>query len=221
MKHISDLHYKSRKLNGNYVYDKAIILTGIELQCKGTLIQKIKIPVNTTIEKHYHKYVRELFYIVEGKGNIIINDNKIKAKKDVMIFVEPKDWHSIETKNKSLTILIFKTNVVEGDIHYDNKYKRISIDYDDTLVEGMKSTKGKALKGAVEFTNKLKKDGWEIIISTCRPDWQVVEIRENLEKQGFKFDMILPYTKPKAKYYIDDRAIKFNGNFDKIYKELK
>ena len=101
-------------------------------------------------------------------------------------------------------------------------YKRISLDYDGTLVEDVSpNTDGKATEGAREFTEKLREEGWEILISTCRPDWQRRELEHNLRSQGIVFDYIFYYQKPGVTVYVDDKAMRFENNWLEIYEKIK
>lgn len=98
------------------------------------------------------------------------------------------------------------------------KYKNVAIDYDGTLVENVHPlTNGKAKKGASEITNKLKDEGWEIIIFTCRPNYMRIEMEENLRSQNICFDYIAFFTKPIASLYIDDKGMRFENNWEEIY----
>ena len=93
------------------------------------------------------------------------------------------------------------------------KYKTIAIDYDGTLVEDMSPrTDAPIIKGADKVTQQLKKDGWEIIIYTCKPNTMRLAIEENLRKQGVVFDYISFFGKPIASLYIDDKGFRFNNN---------
>jgi len=101
-------------------------------------------------------------------------------------------------------------------------YKRIALDYDGTLVEDVSpDTDGKATEGAREFTEKLRNEGWEILISTCRPDWQRRELEHNLRSQGIIFDYIFYYQKPGVTVYVDDKAMRFENNWLEIYEKIK
>ena len=101
-------------------------------------------------------------------------------------------------------------------------YKRIALDYDGTLVEDVSpDTDGKATEGAREFTEKLREEGWEILISTCRPDWQRRELEHNLRSQGIVFDYIFYYQKPGVTVYVDDKGMRFENNWGEIYEKIK
>ena len=104
----------------------------------------------------------------------------------------------------------------------DGMHKRIALDYDGTLVEDVHPrTDGKATKGAKEFTEKIKREGWEILITTCRPDWERKELESNLRKQGIAFDYIFFYQKPGVSFFVDDKAVRFEGDWNDIYSFIK
>ena len=74
--------------------------------------------------------------------------------------------------------------------------------------------------GAKEFLEKLhKKDKYELVLFTTR-DLQLVKqwlIKEKINKY---FKEITNIKKP-AHIYIDDRALKFDGNYDKTPDEIE
>lgn len=82
---------------------------------------------------------------------------------------------------------------------------KLFIDYDHTLVSD-----DKVLEGAKEALEKFKKDGWEIVIYSCRAQEAsgVPDLKALLEKFDLPFDDIF-VGKPFAQYYIDDHALQF------------
>ena len=102
------------------------------------------------------------------------------------------------------------------------KYKTVAIDYDGTLVEDIHpATNGSAMFGAPTVTHLLRRDGWEILIFTCRPSHQRKEIEENLKMRGIVFDHISFYGKPVASLYIDDKGFRFEGDWLSTYEWIK
>lgn len=83
---------------------------------------------------------------------------------------------------------------------------RIAIDFDNTLVE-----LDTALYGAKDAINILREQGHEIIIHSCnRVDW----IEQVLRDCDIRYDSIWDKKgKPVCHYYIDDRGIRFEGDW--------
>jgi hypothetical protein len=75
--------------------------------------------------------------------------------------------------------------------------------------------------------NELKERGYEIVIFSARtgkskPDWKEQErmVREWLIKYDIPFDMITSEKLP-AEFYIDDRAVRFEGNWAATLQVIK
>ncbi|ADC64719.1 Haloacid dehalogenase domain protein hydrolase type 3 [Ferroglobus placidus DSM 10642] len=110
------------------------------------------------------------------------------------------------------------------------KPKTIAIDLDGTILEydGWKghSHFGKPLPGAREALQKLKEEGFVIIIWTTRGDRE--KVARYLKEQGIPFDYINenPYQPPDssnkiyADYYVDDRAVEFKGDWQEVLKKV-
>ena len=115
--------------------------------------------------------------------------------------------------------------------------KVICIDLDGTIIHYYKGkwdkTKfGKPVQGVKKFLLELMKDGWWIIIYTCRNDRN--KIGETLLYYGIKKGVhysainrrknVLEGTykgKCGADIYLDDRGLCFTGNWKKTYKQIK
>lgn len=99
--------------------------------------------------------------------------------------------------------------------------KAVVIDFDNTLVRS--GPHGlEPVPGAAEALSRMKRRGIEIIISTCRItiaaqngsiEDELRFIESTLQDFSIPFDRIDLGNKPVATYYIDDRAIEFNGNW--------
>ncbi|HLC54296.1 MAG TPA: hypothetical protein VJK07_01570 [Candidatus Nanoarchaeia archaeon] len=98
----------------------------------------------------------------------------------------------------------------------------ICIDFDGVLAEydGYKGedTLGKPLKGAREFLKKLNGVNLRWVVFTTRP-------RDKIINWFKEHNLPMPEEVTNLKFpspvYIDDRAIKFDGNFDKLIKDMK
>jgi len=102
-----------------------------------------------------------------------------------------------------------------------NKEKIVSVDFDGVLsqYDGWKSEDitGEPIKGAKEFILNLIKSGYKPVVYTTRKpklisDW--------LKEFGFP-DIEVTNIKYPSLVYIDDRCVKFNGDFSKLIDDLK
>ena len=99
---------------------------------------------------------------------------------------------------------------------------KVAVDFDGTLTaydnhDALPSPP--PLDGAREFLEKLQDAGKHVIVFTHRPVDQVVEwLRDN----GM-FDLVLggvTNIKPEASAYLDDRAVRFDGDFEQAFKDV-
>lgn len=111
-------------------------------------------------------------------------------------------------------------------------FKVIAIDLDGVLAHFELGWKGGAfidrpLVGAAEFTEKLRLNGWKIIIFTTRFRTDVVE--KWLLEHGIAFDTINKNIydiaeesdKVVADVYLDDRAVKFTGDYMAAFYDVE
>jgi hypothetical protein len=110
--------------------------------------------------------------------------------------------------------------------------KTIAIDFDG-VINAYSGFKGKGVfenpvQGAKDFINRLRSEGWSIIIHTTRSEEKDIENYLNLN--GIEFDYInfnpdsIKYDcstkKPLADVYLDDRGIRFNGDWVEAYEKI-
>ena len=106
----------------------------------------------------------------------------------------------------------------------------IAIDFDGTIVKDQFPAIGEMVEGAKEAINQLKKDGYYIIIWTCRSHVRLLEALEWLAKQGIHYDKInescpanvekysgIDTRKIYADIYIDDKMLVKLPTWDEIY----
>ena len=98
----------------------------------------------------------------------------------------------------------------------------IAIDLDGTIAEWAedKSVLGPPASGAKEFLDQLHELGYEIVIHTCRinyegePEEWIDKISSWLEENEIPYDRIwTDKGKPIAVAYIDDRGLAMNTDF--------
>lgn len=116
---------------------------------------------------------------------------------------------------------------------FEHEKKNIAVDFDGVVHEfkgwGDGTCYGEPLPGALEAIEKLSKF-YNVIIFTAkvRPDRPLVQgktgqtlVVEWLEKYDvLKYIQEVTHEKPRAKYYIDDKAIKFDNNWKDILAEV-
>lgn len=98
----------------------------------------------------------------------------------------------------------------------------ICIDFDGVIAEydGWKGEDnfGKPLKGAKEFLEKLNKVGLRWVVFTARPHNKIADW---FKKHKLPMPEKITNIKIKSPVYIDDRVLKFDGDFTKLVKDLK
>jgi len=102
------LHLKSIKttLAHGEIKRKALVKVG-ELKSKVQTVNYAWLEPNQSFSPHKHDDCEELYFFLEGKGKMIINDKIFEVKKNDFIVVEIGEWHSL--KNTSSEKLIFFT----------------------------------------------------------------------------------------------------------------
>ena len=105
------------------------------------------------------------------------------------------------------------------------KKKVICIDFDGCIAQYVGDNAkdgeyGDVVHGASNATKVLKEEGYTIIIFTCRKDSK--SLRKYLEENEISYDYINENPdqpdgtnkgKPMADLYVDDRAVRFNGEW--------
>lgn len=99
----------------------------------------------------------------------------------------------------------------------------VCVDYDDTIAVRVFGTVVPAL-GVADGLARLKANGYKIIIHSSRawesfPDRKerVSEMKKNLDAWQIPYDEIyVGVGKPVAAAYVDDKAVRFDNNWDAI-----
>ena len=120
----------------------------------------------------------------------------------------------------------------------DKIFKRVMIDFDKTIYSSSSGFNSGALNdkpfsGAKESIDKLKNDGYEIVIFTTRAsvenaktyaydlEDEIQNVRNYLINNGIYFDRITG-DKIAADFYIDDKAVHIkNGNWKDVISQIK
>ena len=64
-----------------------------------------QIPVGIGIPIHRHLDKDEAFYIIEGSGNLILDDVRLPIGKGASIFIPKNSWHGFENASHELLLL--------------------------------------------------------------------------------------------------------------------
>jgi hypothetical protein len=74
--------------------------------------------------------------------------------------------------------------------------------------------------GAADALSEIRRAGWFVVIYTARHfnHWRITT--EWLVTNGFEYDQLV-FGKPPARYYIDDRAIRFDGDWSAVTSRLR
>lgn len=97
----------------------------------------------------------------------------------------------------------------------------IAIDFDETIVDNSKKTDGyypDPFPNAKERIADLRSKGHKIMIFSCNNKSWIEKVLTHYE---IKVDYIWDQPKPVYDWLIDDRAIRFDGNWNEIYEEIK
>lgn len=105
----------------------------------------------------------------------------------------------------------------------------IAVDFDHTLIGYDSNGDHFPIEGAAEAMQALKAQGCYIIIHTCRIGIamengnlrdEVKFVQSVLKEYDMPFDEIYLHPKPVADFYIDDRAIRFEGDWVAPVKKI-
>ncbi|MEA4916307.1 hypothetical protein [Proteiniphilum sp.] len=107
----------------------------------------------------------------------------------------------------------------------------IAVDFDGTIVKDDYPFIGDPMPGAIETLRKLKKEGYQLILWTCRTGQKLAEAVKYCSENGIRFDTInenIRYNivshngsdsrKVGADLYIDDRGLVKIPDWDEIYR---
>lgn len=97
-------------------YLKEVIFDQIDMPGKGHLLQVVTISPKTKQRQHYHDKQTEVFYILNGRCSIFINDQEFIAKPGDAFVCSPGDKHYLWNKTgEDFKLAVFKINLTKND----------------------------------------------------------------------------------------------------------
>lgn len=84
--------------------------------------------------------------------------------------------------------------------------------YDGTNINEL----GGPLDGFKEFCAWARGEGYKLVIQSARNDQQIRKWLKEIDE-----DIDVSFGKPAATWYVDDRAVWFNGNFEQLKGSIK
>ena len=109
---------------------------------------------------------------------------------------------------------------------------RIIIDFDNTIAKPYKyPLMGQPFVGVKDALQRFRDAGHTIAIHSCRNSKDVYDresmrveqtrlIASYMNRHGLPYDEIIEFSKPVADVYIDDRAMRFGGEWSDIADSL-
>ena len=87
--------------NGGNLYVKVDPTKGSDNLALGTQ----QVPAKAGIPIHQHAKMDEVFYVLEGSGFFVLNDERIPVEKGSVAFIPKGSWHGFENPNGELLLL--------------------------------------------------------------------------------------------------------------------
>ena len=66
----------------------------------------LHVTFNTDSVKHYHKQCTEVYYILEGRGKMELNDDVIDVEPGTVVYIEPYTRHRLYSQEGVRTIVV-------------------------------------------------------------------------------------------------------------------
>lgn len=144
-----------------------------------------------------------------------------KADRDAYAkaFLEVLDWAGVEARWRTATGIAKQSQ--QEEVHPGLSLKKrhtVAIDFDKTIhAEGPNHEYGPPVRGAKDALEAFKDSGFDIVIASCRAGFSPDEpskMEAWLKDNQIPFDKVTS-EKPLAHLYIDDKGLRFEGDWKK------
>ncbi len=68
-----------------------------------------RVPSGAGNPRHRHAYMDEFFYVLEGSGTVLLNDERLPIHRGDTIFIPKGSWHTFENPDAELFLLFATT----------------------------------------------------------------------------------------------------------------
>lgn len=117
--HLDTLSYEEAR---NYF--RSVVFGPEQLGQDKARFQVVKVPAGQTVARHYHRERTEVFVILQGSGQIYINDELAASQLHDMVLCRPNDRHEVVNSGETdLLIGVFALNYDTNDSFEDKENK--------------------------------------------------------------------------------------------------
>lgn len=97
---------------------------------------------------------------------------------------------------------------------------QVCVDWDGTLVDTQSQ---QWLPGAQAFLHGLLARGYRVVVHTCRANWPegLASVEAKLEDARLRPPHVTVAGKPAAVAYVDNLAVRFEGDYQPILREIQ
>lgn len=96
---------------------------------------------------------------------------------------------------------------------------KVCLDWDDTLVD---TASQEWLPDAEWALGRMVKAGWSVTVLSCRASWPEGRASIEAKLDGSRLSVVdVTDVKPPADVYVDDRALRFEGDWSSIFSDIK
>ncbi|MFT4250130.1 MAG: phosphomannose isomerase type II C-terminal cupin domain [Candidatus Woesearchaeota archaeon] len=91
-----------------------------------TTVKIITVEANQQLSLQYHNHREEYWRVLEGKGEVVLGEETLAAKKEDEFFIPTRTKHRMQTKNEQMIVLEISYGEFDEEdiIRLEDKYGR-------------------------------------------------------------------------------------------------